>query len=104
MNNDEAAALLFIGSCTNALDVFSAVNSSPWTAYNFANDADARKALKYYVMHAIVITLMVNVGGALIAKRIWPVFGAATASIYMYWLYDDAVSKGEANETESWAS
>lgn len=104
MNPNEAAALLFIASCTNALDVFSAVNSSPWTAYNFANDEEARKALKYYVAHAIVITMIVNVGGAIIAKRWWPIFGALVASLYMYWLYEDAVSKGECDESESWDS
>src|SRR5271155_3708283 len=95
------AALLFIASATNALDVFSAVNSSPWTAYNFANDEDAQKALKYYVTHAIIITGITNVVGALIAKSWWPILGATIASVYMYWLYEDAVSKGEANGTES---
>lgn len=95
------AALLFIASATNALDVFSAVNSSPWTAYNFANDQDAQKALKYYVTHAIIITGITNVVGALIAKRWWPIFGATIASVYMYWLYEDAVTKGEADGTEN---
>ncbi len=104
MNGDEAAALLFIASCTNALDVFSAVNSSPWTAYNFANDEDAQKALKYYVMHAIIITALTNVGGAMIAKRFWPVMGAAVASAYMYWLYEDAVRKGQSDNVEGWES
>lgn len=95
------AALLFIASATNALDVFSAVNSSPWTAYNFANDEDAQTALRYYVTHAIVITALTNAIGALIAKRWWPIFGAAIASAYMFWLYEDAVAKGQANGTES---
>src|SRR5271157_3409967 len=98
------AALLFIASATNALDVFSAVNSSPWTAYNFANDEDAQKALKYYVMHAIIITALTNVGGAIIARRFWPVMGAAVASAYMYWLYEDAISKGKADQVEGWES
>lgn len=101
MKADETAALLFIASCTNALDVFSAVNSSPWTAYNFANDEEAQKALRYYVMHAIVITALTNVGGALIAKRWWPLLGAAVASAYMYWLYEDAVKKGQEDGTEN---
>lgn len=103
MKADEAAALLFIASCTNALDVFSAVNSSPWTAYNFANDEDARTALRYYVTHAIVITALTNVGGALIAKRWWPLMGAAVASAYMFWLYEDALKKGQAEGTEGFA-
>lgn len=104
MKGDEAAALLFIASCTNALDVFSAVNSSPWTAYNFANDEEARKALRYYVNHAIVITALTNLGGALISKRLWPIMGAAVASVYMWWLYEDAVTKGQADGKESWES
>lgn len=103
MKADEAAALLFIASCTNALDVFSAVNSSPWTARNFANDEEARKALRYYVNHAIIITMITNVGGAMIAKRWWPIMGAAIASAYMYWLYEDAVAKGEDEGREGFA-
>lgn len=103
MKGDEAAAILFIASCTNALDVFSAVNSSPWTAYNFANDEDARTALRYYVMHAIVITALTNIGGSLIAKRWWPIMGATIASLYMYWLYEDALAKGQESGTENFS-
>ena len=89
------AAVLFISSSTNAMDVYSAVNSSPWTGYNFANDDRAREALRYYVAHAIVITALTNIGGAIIAKSWWPIFGAGLASTYMYWLYEDAIRKGQ---------
>jgi hypothetical protein len=101
---NEGAALLFIASSTNAMDVYSAVNSSPWTGYNFANDDKARTALRYYVTHAIIITTLTNVGGALLAKSWWPILGASIASTYMYWLYEDAIAKGKADKVESWDS
>lgn len=104
MERNETAALLFIASSTNAMDVYSAVNSSPWTGYNFANDEKAREALRYYVMHAVLITSLTNIGGALLAKSWWPVFGAAIASTYMYWLYEDAIAKGQAEKSSGWRS
>ena len=104
MNPNQGAALLFIASSTNAMDVYSAVNSSPWTGYNFANDDRAREALRYYVLHAIIITSLTNVGGALLAKSWWPVIGAALASTYMYWLYEDAIAKGKAENSQGWRS
>jgi hypothetical protein len=102
MERNEAAALLFIASSTNAMDVYSAVNSSPWTGYNFANDDRAREALRYYVAHAIVITALTNVGGALLAQSWWPIFGATITAAYMYWLYEDAIRKGKEENSEGW--
>lgn len=98
------AAVLFISSATNALDVFSAVNSSPWTAYNFANDAKAKQALRYYVTHAVVITVLINLVGSSISRSYWPIAGATVASVYMWWLYEDAVKKGEKEKSEAWSS
>ena len=84
------------------MDVYSATNSSPWTAFKFANDKDAEEALWYYVKHAIAITGVINIGGAIIARSWIPIIGATLASAYMYWLYYDAVEKGKEKETTSW--
>lgn len=97
-----AAATLFIVSGTNAMDVYSATNSSPWTAFKFANDEESIEALRRYVRHAIVVTALINGGGAIIARSWWPVIGAVLAAGYMWWLYEDAVKRGKAAGTQSW--
>lgn len=101
---DTAAALLFIQSGTSAIDIFSATNSSPWTAYKFANDEEGVEALKKYVAHGIGMTAIMNVGGAIIAKSWWPIVGAGILTTYMVWLYYDAVTTGKEKGSESWAS
>lgn len=84
------------------MDVYSATNSSPWTAFKFANDKDAVEALHKYVMHAIAVTAIMNVGGAIIARSWLPILGASIASVYMYWLYEDAIKTGKEKESTSW--
>jgi len=96
------AGTLFIVSGTNAMDVYSAVNSSPWTAYKFANDEKSVAAMRRYVAHAIVITAVMNIGGAVIAKSMIPILGAFLATSYMWWLYEDAVERGQKQGSESW--
>lgn len=98
-----AAALLFINSGTSAIDIFSATNSSPWTAYKFANDEKGVKALRYYVMHGVIMTAVMNVGGAIISKSWWPIVGSSMLTVYMVWLYIEAVKKGQADGTDSWS-
>lgn len=97
------AALLFLGAGTNALDVFSAVNSSPWTAENFGGDPAKVASLRRYVRHAIVLTLGMCAVAALVARSIWPIVGAIAASGYMHWLYEDAVRKGQSEGSTGWA-
>lgn len=99
---DTVAALLFITSINNAIDVFSATNSSPWTAENFGGDSDKVKSLREYVAHAVVLTALSNGIGAYIAKSPWPLIGAATASVYMVWLYERAVSRGMNAGSTGW--
>lgn len=101
-SNQAAAATLFIVSGTNALDVYSATNSSPWTAYKFANDPQSVAAMRRYVAHAIAITALINGAGAIIARSWLPILGAAAASAYMYWLYEEAVNRGQNEESKSW--
>ena len=98
----QGAGVLFIVSATNAMDVYSATNSSPWTAENFGGDEEKVKSLREYVTHAIVITAIVNVTGAAIEQSWWPILGAATASLYMYWLYERAVKRGMESGSNGW--
>jgi hypothetical protein len=94
------AALLFIGAGTNVYDAFSAVMSSPWSTAKFTADSeDAAKARKY-VRHAVIISWIYALGGALIVSKssgklaLFPVAGAAIVTVYMVWLYRDAINTG----------
>lgn len=95
-----AGAILFLQAATNALDIYSAVNSSPWTAENVTGgDAEKEKSLKRYCAHAIGQTVLINGIAAIIAGGdMWPfVLGGATLEVtYMSWLYWDAVKRGRA--------
>jgi hypothetical protein len=99
---DATAALLFVTSVNNAIDVFSATNSSPWTAENFGGDEEKVSSLREYVLHAMVLTGITNTIGAVVARSWWPLAGAAVASGYMWWLYERAVKRGMDSESEGW--
>jgi len=95
-------ALLFIASMTNAMDVYSALNSSPWTAESFGADPDKARACMEYVWHSIAVTSATAVAAAMIAESWWPVVGMAVADAYMYWLYRRALGRAQARGSTSW--
>jgi hypothetical protein len=84
------------------MDVYSAVNSSPWTAETVSGgDPTKETSLKRYCLHAIGQTLVINGIAALIAgDGLWPFVatGAGLETAYMSWLYWDAVKRGRATK------
>jgi len=98
-----AAAILFMAAGTNAYDAYSAVNSSPWTAETVGGDEKKAKSMREYCYHAVVITSVYAIGGAMIAESWWPIIGGGIAGIYMYWLYMRALKRG-FNEGSNWQS
>lgn len=101
-NERALSALLFIGASTNALDVYSALNSSPWTAESFGGDPEKAEACKEYVFHSMGVTGFYAIVGALIARNVWPVVGAVLANGYMYWLYDRALTRASERGSTGW--
>ena len=61
------AAILFLQASTNAMDVFSAVNSSPWTAENFGGDQAKSASVREYVWHGIGLTVFYIAGASILA-------------------------------------
>jgi hypothetical protein len=98
------AALLFLQASTNAMDVFSAVNSSPWTAENFGGDEAKAASVKEYVWHGIGLTIFYVLGATILSGSIWPVIGGGITLGYMYWLYWRAVKRGQQNNSTGWGS
>lgn len=105
MSADKRAlsALLFTAAMTNCLDVYSALNSSPWTAENFGADPAKAKSCREYVLHSIVVTTATGAVSAAIARSWWPIVGTLIANAYMYWLYERALSRGAIAGTSGWS-
>lgn len=96
------SALLFIQASTNALDVYSALNSSPWTAQSFGADPEKRRACMEYVHHSIGVTAFYAIAAAAIARNPWPIIGMVIADGYMYWLYKRALDRAQESGSTSW--
>jgi hypothetical protein len=93
------AALMFMGAGTNVYDAFSAVMSSPWSTEKFTQSADEEAQARRYVRHAIIISWIYAGGGSILAGMaggiklaIWPLIGASIVTVYMYWLYNQALT------------
>jgi hypothetical protein len=98
------AAILFLQASTNAMDVFSAVNSSPWTAENFGGDQTKNASVKEYVWHGVGLTIFYIAGASILARSPWPVIGGGITLAYMYWLYKRALDRGAARQSQAWAT
>lgn len=100
---DTTAAILFMQSGMYALDAYSSVNSSPWTAETVGGDEAKAKSMKGYCIHATTIASIYAIGGAMISKSWWPIIGGSFTLVYMGWLYWRALQKG-FNEGSTWQS
>jgi hypothetical protein len=89
---------------TNALDVYSALNSSPWTAESFGGDPEKAKACKEYVAHSIGLTSFFGLTAAIVGHSWWPVIGTILANMYMYWLYNRALIRAQNRNSTDWDS
>ena len=98
------AAILFLQASTNAMDVFSAVNSSPWTAENFGGDQTKNASVREYVWHGIGLTVFYIAGASILAKSWWPIVGGGITLGYMYFLYSRALDRGAARQSQGWSS
>jgi hypothetical protein len=98
------AAILFLQASTNAMDVFSAVNSSPWTAENFGGDQTKNASVREYVYHGIGLTVFYIVGASVLAKSAWPLVGGGITLAYMYFLYSRALQRGAARGSAGWSA
>jgi hypothetical protein len=106
-SGDAIAALLFMQSSATTMDVYSALNSSPWTAESFGADQRRSKALKEYVTHAVVYSMgYAIVAGILAQSRYawWIVLSALATNVYLIWLYMRAMRRGRAAGSSDWAN
>lgn len=97
-----AAALLFMGAGQVTFDVYSALNSSPWTSENFGADPEKAKSSREYVLHAMGWSTFYCVAAGVIGGTWWPIFGMALNNAYMWWLYERALARGAAAGSTDW--
>lgn len=100
--NKALSAILFLNTSTMTMDVYSALNSSPWTAQSFGGDPEKAQACRHYVYQSIGVTLFYGVAGSVIAKSPWPIIGTLIADIYMFSLYEHALRKAVSNGSKGW--
>lgn len=101
------AAILFMTSSMNTLDVYSTLNSSPWTAESFGADARRAAALREYVTHAAVYSIGYAIAAAVLAgggTGKWIIAAAVITNSYLVWLYTRASLRGRRAGTEGWAN
>ena len=103
---DALAAVLFMNSSMNTLDVYSTLNSSPWTAESFGADPRRSKALKEYVTHAVAYSMVYALAAAFIARKWakWIISAAILTNAYLVWLYMRASARGRKAGSADWAN
>jgi hypothetical protein len=97
------AAILLLQAVTMTMDVYSALNSSPWTSENFGADPQKAASCMEYVYHSIAWTAVACAAAAWLSRSWVPVVGAAGANAYMYWLYRRALKRGSTAGSGGWA-
>jgi len=102
------AALLFLNSSMNTLDAYSTLNSSPWTAESFGADERRAAALREYVAHAVVYSMLYAVAASVIARGKMAtgaiLVGAVVTNAYLVFLYARASRRGREAGSASWAN
>lgn len=101
-NRRALGGLLFLEGAQYTVDVYSAVNSSPWTAEHFGASEQDEKSLRKYVYHAIVQAAFFNLIAAVIAGTAWPLLGMVLEDAYMYYLYHNAIQTSKAKTQSGW--
>jgi hypothetical protein len=100
-------AVLFMTSSMNTLDVYSTLNSSPWTAESFGADDRRSAALREYVTHAVIYSLAYAGASAWIVRGKlgwWIILASVITNAYLVWLYTRASRRGREAGNEDWAN
>jgi len=78
-----------------ATDLFSAFMSSPWSTEAFGADEARAKSARRLVWIAIASAITAGAVGSILDRNPWLHVGAGTASGVMWWLYEDALKRGQ---------
>jgi hypothetical protein len=106
MGGPEAAAGvgLFMVAAAESFNIFSAMNSSPWTAENFGADEEKAKSCRKYVAISLAANESLGVGASLLAGNWWPLVGTTAVSVFMWFIYQRALAKGMQMNSTGWSN
>lgn len=98
---------LFMVAAAESFNIFSAMNSSPWTAENFGADEKKAKSCKEYVVISVVANSGLGLGASFLAgsggkPNWWPLIGTLMVSFFMVVIYWRALNRGMANNSTGW--
>jgi hypothetical protein len=94
---------LFLVASAESFNIFSAMNSSPWTAENFGADEQKAKSCKEYIVWACVANAGLGVGASMLAASWWPLVGVMLVNVFMIWIYWRALKRGMESGSQGWA-
>jgi hypothetical protein len=94
------AALLFITYALAALDAFSSVHSSPYTAEVRGGSAENDERVRRYARTSVYVGLGLGLGGTVISGKAWPMVGAVVACGFMWVLYDRALKQAGCDQEQ----
>ena len=101
------AAILFLSSINETMQAYGTLNSSPWTAESFGADDRRAKAMREYVAHAVVFSMVTAVIAAWVAQgskaTLAILFGATGTNVYLVCLYMRASARGREAGAAGWA-
>lgn len=95
-------ALLFMTGAMWSIDIFSAVNSSPWTAESFGGDPEKEKSARQYVALAIVMGEGFGAASSVIAGNWWPFVGVTVINMVMWFIYARALRRAKDSGSKDW--
>lgn len=99
-----AAVGLFIVAAAEGFNIFSAMNSSPWTAENFGADERKVQSAKEYVIIACAANEALGLGASMLAHNMWPLVGTTVVSGFMVVIYWRALNRGKQAGSTGWAN
>ena len=105
---NELAAVLFLAAINETMQAYGTLNSSPWTAESFGADDRRASAMKEYVAHAVVFSMVAAFIAAWVANdqrgKFAIILGTLGTNGYLVWLYLRASSRGKVAGTQGWAT
>lgn len=86
-----------------SFQVFGSLNSSPWTSENFGADPEKAASCRAYVKMALVNNFLMGCLGSFLTKSLMPLIVTSLVSLFMYYLYEQALHKGKQAGSTQWA-
>lgn len=101
----QAAVALGMVATAQVFEIFSALNSSPWTVENVGADAEKGRSVVVYVTIAIAVSEGMGVGASILGKSWWPLAGTSIACGILAVVYRRALKRaGYQPQQQDWTS